>query len=382
MDLGFSKDQKMIQTSVREFLEMECPSDKVRELEEDEKGYDPEMWQTMAELGWMGIILPEEYNGTEGDFIDLTIVIEEMGRKLLPSPFFSTIALCCLPLLEYGNGEQKERFLPSIAAGEEIWTLALTESSATYRASEIRLNATLEGEEYLLSGTKLFVPYAHVADYLLVVAKDQDGFTVFIVDTKTHGIKAELIPTTAHDKQCEVTFDGVRVPTRNILGEAGRGWNIVDFIFQRGTVLKCAEMVGGAQAALEITNDYAKKRIQFDRPIGSFQAVQHRLAEMYIDVEGLRYLIYEAAWGISSGSPSDLLISMAKAKANEVYQRTCIESIKVHGAIGFTREQDIGLYHLRTKASQFALGDSNFHRERIATELERYQPPALWSSDT
>lgn len=144
MDLSFSKDQKMIRTSVREFLEMECPSDKVRELEEDEKGYDPEMWQMMAELGWMGIILPEEYNGTEGDFIDLMIVIEEMGRKLLPSPFFSTIALCSLPLLEYGNREQKESFLPRIAAGEQIWTLALTESSATYRASDIKLNATLK----------------------------------------------------------------------------------------------------------------------------------------------------------------------------------------------------------------------------------------------
>ncbi len=377
MDLGFSKDQKMIRTSVREFLEMECPSDKVRELEEDEKGYDPGMWQMMAELGWMGIILPEEYNGTEGDFIDLMIVIEEMGRKLLPSPFFSTIALCSLPLMEYGNSEQKERFLPGIAAGEQIWTLALTESSATYRPSDIKLNATLEGEEYLLSGTKVFVPYAHVADYLLVITKDEDGFTMFIVDTKTQGMKTEVIPTTAHDKQCEVTFDDVKVPARNILGEAGRGWDIVSFILQRGTVLKCAEMVGGAQAALEITNDYAKKRIQFDRPIGSFQAVQHKLAEMFIDVEGLRYLIYEAACGISNRSPSDLLISIAKAKANEVYQRTCIESIKVHGAIGFTREQDIGLYHLRTKAWEFALGDSNFHRDRIAAELEHYQAPTL-----
>jgi alkylation response protein AidB-like acyl-CoA dehydrogenase len=367
----------MIQTSVREFLEKECPSDKVRELEEDEKGYDPEMWRMMAELGWMGIILPEEYEGTEGDLIDLAIVIEEMGRKLLPSPFFPTVALCSLPLLEYGNSEQKERFLPRIADGGEIWTLALTESSANHSASDITLTATLEGEDYLLSGTKVFVPYAHEADYLLVVAKDAFGFTLFIVDPKTRGIEVELIPTTVHDKQCAVTFDHVRVPERNILGEAGIGWDIVEFILQRGTILKCAEMVGGAQAALEITNDYAKKRTQFDRPIGSFQAIQHKLAEMFIDVEGLRYLIYEAAWGISSGSPSDLLISMAKAKANEVYQRTCIEGIKVHGAIGFTREQDIGLYHLRTKAWEFALGDSSFHRERIAIELEHYQLPTV-----
>lgn len=377
MDLDFSKDQKMIQASVREFLEKECPSDKVRELEEDDNGYDPEMWRKMAELGWMGIMFPEEYEGTEGDFIDLAIVIEEIGKKLLPSPFFPTVALCSLPLLEYGNDEQKKSFLPRIADGEEIWTLALTESSATHSASDITLAAMSEGEDYLLSGTKVFVPYAHVAHHLLVIARDGDGFTVFIVDTKTRGIEVELIPTTAHDKQCAVTFDHVRVPQGNILGEAGRGWEVVEFILRRGTLLKCAEMVGGAQAAFEITNEYAKKRMQFDRPISSFQAIQHKLADMFIEVQGLRYLFYEAAWRTSSGLPSDMLISMAKAKAIEVCQRTCIEGIKVHGAIGFTREQDIGLYHLRNKAWEFALGDSSFHRERIAAELEHYQPPTL-----
>ena len=375
MDFSLSKDQKMIQDSVKDFLDKECPPDRVRELEEDERGYDPEMWQKMAELGWTGIMFPEEYNGTEGDFIDLMIVIEEMGRRLLPSPFFSTIALCSLPILEYGDSEQKEKFLPDMADGKKIWTLALTESSAPYNPLEINLHAILQGDKYLLSGTKLFVPYAHIADYLLTVARTDDGITLFIVNTSTPGIAIELIPTTAHDKECEVRFDNVQVPEKNILGAAGKGWDTVDFISRMGALLKGAEMAGGAQAALDITIDYAKKRIQFGRPIGSFQAIQHKLADISTDIEGLRYLVYEAAWSVSAGSVSDLLISMAKAKANEVYQRTCIECIRVHGAIGFTREQDIGLYHIRTKASEFAFGDSHFHRERIAAGLEEYQAP-------
>jgi len=381
MDFGFSEDQKMIQASIRDFLDKECPSDKVRELEATEKGYDPEIWRKMADLGYLGIHLPEEYQGTGGDFLDLMILVEEMGRKLLPSPFLSTIALCSLPLLVYGNPEQKKRFLPDIASGKKIWTLAFTELSDLCKVSEIKLQGRSDKESFLLSGTKLFVPYAHVADHLLVVArtdgKDEEGITLFIMDGRNPGLRLEMIPTTAHDQQYEIHFDKARVPKTELLGKEGEGWGILNFILQRGTVLKCAEMLGGAQGALDITTDYAKKRAQFNRPIGSFQAIQHRLADLLIDVEGLRYLVYQAAWGINIGSPSPLLISMAKARANEVYERTCIEGIKTHGALGFTREQDIGLYHIRTKASEFTLGSSDFHKEKIAEELDRYHPPQL-----
>ncbi|RJP56801.1 MAG: acyl-CoA dehydrogenase [Deltaproteobacteria bacterium] len=375
MDFDFSEDQVMIIDSARKFLEKECPKDKVRELKEDEKGYDPELWSRMAEMGWMGLILPEEYEGTGMDFFDLTILMEEMGRNILPAPFFDTVALCSLPILEYGTSEQKKRFLPKIACGEEIWTLALTEPSAGYEPSGVELRATSLQEDYVLEGTKLFVPYANVADRLLVVARtSQEGITVLIVDAGSQGIKTEVIPTTAHDKQCEVVFDKVRVPKDNVLGEVDKGWEIVEFLLQRVSVLKCAEMLGGAQFVLEMANSYAKERVQFDKPIGSFQAIQHKLAEVFINVEGLRRLVYEAAWNISTGSPSRLLTSMVKAKANEVYQQTCIQGVKVHGAIGFTEELDLSLYFLRTKASEFMLGDTGFHRERIAVELEDYQP--------
>lgn len=387
MDYSFSEDQNMIRETVNKFLENECPKERIRELMSDEKGYDPAMWRKMAELGWMGLVIPEEYDGTGMGYLDLMILIEEMGRNILPAPYFSTVALCSLPVIEFGTEEQKQKILPGIASGEEIWTLALTESSGTHDAAEIELSAVMEKDEYVLNGTKIYVPYAHVADNLLVVARTskgdnpEDGITVFIVETKNPGIKIDIIPTAAHDMRCEVVFDNVRLPKGDILGKTDKGWDVVEYILQYAAVLKSAEMSGGAQAALEISNQYAKERVQFDKPIGSFQAVQHKLADMLAEVEGLKYLVYEAAWKIDIGSPSKMLISMAKTKANKVYQRVCLDSISIHGAIGFTEEMDITLYHLRIKALEFDLGGSDFHRERIARELENYQPEFLTLRD-
>lgn len=387
MDFSYSEEQEIFRKSVREFLKKECPKDKVRSLEEDEKGYDPEMWRKMAELGWTGVILPEEYGGVGGEFMDLALLMEEIGKNILPSPLLPTI-LCSLPILEYGTKKQKEEFLPKIASGEEIWTLALTEAPlATYEASGIRLNARLEGDNYILKGTKIFVPYAHVANYLLVAARTSEekdpekGITMFIVDAKNPNIKVEVIPTAARDKQCEVKFEEVKIPKDNVLGEVGKGWEIIEFILQRGAVLKCAEMLGAAEAVLEIANNYAKERVQFDRPIGSFQAIQHKLADMLCEVDGLKYLVYKAAWEISVGSPSKLSISTAKIKANEVYQQICISGIRIHGAIGFTMEHDIGLYFRRVKASEYAFGDSSLHKEIVADELEKYKPPNPWKEE-
>lgn len=383
MDFSLTSDQMLIKQSARRFLEDKCPKARVRELREDERGYDPEMWREMVDLGWMGLLLPEEYGGMGQNISDLAVVMEEIGRSLLPSPLFPTVALCSLPLLAHGTSRQKEAFLPGIASGEAIWSLALTESTGKLDASEIRLQATLEGEDYVLEGTKLFVPYGHVADYFLAVARTSDGkdsgegLTCFIVEARCPGIEIRIIPTPACDKQCEVRFNRIRIPQNSILGEKELGWDVVETILQKATILKCAEMLGAAQAVLEMTTEYAKNRIQFDKPIGSFQAVQHNLVSLMTEIEGLRYLVYQAAWQESEGKPSALLVSMTKKRANAVYQRTCIDGIKLHGAIGFTEELDLGLYHLNTRASLFTLGDSDFHRERIAQELARIEPPVL-----
>jgi acyl-CoA dehydrogenase len=375
MDFSFTEEQDMLRSSARDFLANECPKAKIRELAEDEIGYDPQMWHSMAELGWMGLIFPEEYGGMGASFMDLAILMEEMGRNILPGPFFSTIALCALPLLEHGSSEQKTKFLSKIAKGKAIWTFALAESSGSYKASEVKLRAVLEGTNYVLQGHKLFVTDAHVADYILVVGRtidgkrSEDGITLFIVDAKEPNVKMAAIPTIGGDRQFKVSFDRVSVPKDNILGEIGNGWDIVDFILQRAAVLKCAEMSGACQAVLDMTSSYAKERVQFDRAIGSFQAIQHKLADMLIDVEAVQYLLYQAAWGISVGLPSPWQISAAKTKANKAYQRICIEAIAAHGAIGYTMDHDIGLYYRRVKAAQFAAGDTDLHRGLIAIEL-------------
>lgn len=375
MDFGFTEEQDMLRTLARDFLANECTKAKVREMDKDDKGYDPRLWRRMAELGWMGLVFPEEYGGMNAGFMELVVLMEEMGRNIVPGPFFSTIALCAPPLLQYGSTDQKARFLPQIARGEAIWAFALAEVSGRYKASEIRLRAVLEEADHVLRGCKLFVSDAHVADHILVAARTgegerpEDGITLFVVDASERNVRLERMPTMGGDRQFKVSFNGVTVSTDNILGETGGGWDIADFILQRAAVLKCAEMSGACQAVLDMTASYAKERIQFDRPIGSFQAIQHKLADMLIDADAVQYLLYQAAWGISVGSPSSWQISAAKAKANEAYQRICIEAITAHGAIGFTMDHDVGLYYRRVRAAEFTAGDTELHREVLATGL-------------
>jgi len=383
MDFALAKDQEMIRKSAREFFEKECPKEKVRELKEDPKGYDKNIWKKMIQLGFLGLVIPEEYGGTEGEFIDLMILMEEIGRNIVPAPFFSTVALCGMPILEFGTDKQKKAFLPKIAEKGDIWSFAQTEEEASYEPTEIKLKAELKGSEYFLSGTKLFAPYADVAKNILVVARtsgDEDsesGITLFIVDSKASGVEIEIMPTTARDVRCEIRFKNVAVPKENVLGEADNGWEIVEFIFQHAAILKAAEMSGGARAVLDIAINYAKERKQFDKPIGSFQAVQFKLVDMLTGVDELKYLVHEASWNINNGTPSKMLNSMAKAKANAVYHDVCYNGIFLHGAIGWTEEMDIGLYHLRTRALEFDGGGSDIHREKIARELEDYVPDFL-----
>jgi alkylation response protein AidB-like acyl-CoA dehydrogenase len=374
VDFSFSEEQDMLRVSARDFLVRECPKSKVRELYEDEKGYDPQLWRNMAELGWMGLALPEEYGGTGAGFMDLAILMEEMGRNILPGPFFSTI-VCALLLLEYGSREQKSEFIPQISGGDVIWTFALAGPSGRYGASEVRLRAEFRGTDHILQGRKLFVADAHIADHILVAGRTgqengpEEGITVFIVDARNPNIKKEAIPTMSGDRQFSVSFDGVVVPKDNVLGKVGGGWDIVHFALQRAAVLKCAEMSGACQAVSDITNSYAKERVQFERPIGSFQAIQHKLVDMAIEVEAVQYLLYQAAWGIDTGSPSARQVSAAKAKANRAYQWICVDAIAVHGAIGYTMDDDIGLYYRRVKAAEYAAGDTDLHREVLAAGL-------------
>ena len=375
MDLGLSEEQEMLKTSARDFLQKECPKKLVRQLDESETGYSPELWRKMAELGWMGLVFPEKYGGSGGSFLDLIVLLEEMGYNIVPGPFFSTVVLGGLTILAAGNEEQRSEFLPRIARGDIILTLALTEPNARYDAAAITTRATASNGNYVINGTKLFVPDANVADYILCVTRTkeaqnpEDGITVFLVDAKTPGIKCTLLKTLARDKQCEIVFDNVSLPQKNVLGKPDHGWTIIKDTLQKATVAKCAEMVGGAQAALEMAVQYAKERVQFNRPIGSFQAIQHYCANMVTDVDGARFITYKAAWKVSEGLPAAMDVAIAKAWTGEACSRVTLLAHQIFGAIGFTMDHDIHLYYRRAKAGEIMFGDSDTQRAIVAQEL-------------
>jgi len=376
MDLGLSEQQEMLRTMARDFLSTECPKQLVRDMEEDEKGYPPELWRKMAQLGWQGLPFPEEYEGGDGTFLDLAVLLEEMGRACLPGPFFSTVVLGGLTILNAGNDEQKQKLLSSMARGQTIMTLALTEPSAKYDATGIALEAIPNKEQYVISGTKLFVSNAHVADWIICVTrtskkeKPEEGITLFLIEGQGQGVTSTALPSLAHDKQCEIVFDNLKVTKENILGEADQGWTEVSQVLQQAAVAKSIEMVGGVQQVLEMTVNYAKERVQFDRPIGSFQAIQHHCANMAVDVDTARYLAYQAAWKLSEGLPCAMEAAMAKAWVSEASRRIASLGHQVHGAIGFTWDHDMQLYSRRAKAAESAFGDADFHREILARELE------------
>jgi alkylation response protein AidB-like acyl-CoA dehydrogenase len=376
MDLGLSEPQEMLRKMARDFLATECPKSLVRQMEEDEKGYPVQLWQNMAELGWMGLPFPEEYGGGGGSFLDLAVLLEEMGRACLPGPFFSTVVLGGLIVSDIGTEEQKQELLPRIAEGKLVMTLALTEPDGGYEAADIAVQAAAEKDQYVISGTKLFVPDAHVADRIICVARTgrvgqpQQGITLFLVNRESQGVACELLPSLAKDKQCQVVFDRVAVPAKDMLGKAGQGWGEVSKALQRAAAAKSIEMVGGAQQVLEMTVDYAKERVQFDRPIGSFQAVQHHCANMAIYVDSARYLAYQAVWKLSEALPCDMEVAAAKAWASDAYRRVCALGHQVHGAIGFTLDHDMQLYSRRAKTAEVVFGDADFHREAIARMLE------------
>jgi alkylation response protein AidB-like acyl-CoA dehydrogenase len=375
MDISLSEEQELLQGSAHDFLQKECPIRLVRAMEEDEIGYDPNLWKQMGGLGWLGLVLPEEYGGSGGTMMDLVVLLEEFGRALVPGPFVPTVVQVGLPILWAGSDEQKRAYLPKLAQGELIGTMAWHEPSATSQPSGIDTTATPQGEDYVLTGTKLCVPFAHIADSLLIVARTStgatpaDGITLFLVDAKSAGIAITELGTIADDHQCEVVLNDVRVPRRRVLGEPGKGWAIVDQVLQYGAVAKCAEMVGIAQQAFEISLNYAKTRVQFGRPIGSFQAIKHKLANMVIDVDGSRYITYRAAWLLSEGLPAGHDIGVAKAWTNEACRRVVKEGQQVHGGIGYTKEYDLQLYTRRAKAAEIAFDDSDTHREAVATSL-------------
>jgi alkylation response protein AidB-like acyl-CoA dehydrogenase len=372
MDFGFSEEQEMLRDSARQFLESECPMTYVRSMMDDDKGYSEEQWKKMAELGWTGLIFPEKYGGAGLSMVDLVVVLEEMGRVVMPGPFFPTIVLGGLAIDLGGSAAQKRKYLTAIAAGTMKTTLALLEDSGRSDAAGITLAVQKDGSAYRLNGTKLFVHDAQNADVIVVAArtsgKGEKGITLFLVDTAQQGITTTLLRTMDQTRKlCEVRFEDVLAPKSAVLGGVGKGWPLLQRLIDRAKVALCAEMCGGAQKALDMSVDYAKVREQFGRPIGSFQAIQHKCANMMIQVESAKSATYYAAWAVANDvDEAHLAACMAKAYCSDAYRMVSGEGIQIHGGIGFTWEHDMHLFFKRAKGSEVTFGDATWNRELVA----------------
>lgn len=375
MDFGFSDEQRMLKTSARDFFEKECPKSFVKEMMKDEQGFSRSLWGKMADLGWLGLVFEEKYNGGGGTFLDLTVLLEEMGRALLPGPFFATVVQAGLTIMEAGSEEQKKLYLSGISRGELLGTLALLEEDALCPIENIRTVAQKKGEDYIISGSKVLVPDAQIANFIICPAVTDDSksnikpISLFIVDSKSPGITMTPLNSISGDKLSEVRFNNVTVAKRHLLGKLGEGASYLDRSIPKMIVGKCAEIVGAAQQTLEMTIQYIKERKQFGRALGSFQVLQHYSADMVTDVEGCRHVTSQAAWMVSEGLSCRKEVAIAKAWCSEAFKRITSTAHQMHGGIGFTEEHNLHLYYKKAKAWELFLGDSDLHRETVAVEM-------------
>jgi alkylation response protein AidB-like acyl-CoA dehydrogenase len=373
MDITLSKAQENFVKEARRFLKKECTKDFIEEMYEDEKGYTDEIWSRLINLDWLAMCIPEKYEGMGMDLFDLVLVLEETGRALLPGPFFSTALWAAETIKAAGNEAQKETYLKKIASGELKGTVAIYEPESGSDPEYIQMKAVSSKDGYTLNGTKIMVPDAHVADFIICAArtgqgeKPEENVSLFIIDPKSQNVTVTLLPTMdLTRKYCAVEISDLSLGTENILGSVNNGAPLFSAL-QRIGVAIAAESLGGAQWAMEAAVDYAKIRIQFDQPIGAFQAIKHRCAQMYADVESARSLLYYAAWAQDheDGQQAAVAASAAKAFCTEVFKNVVCGAVQVMGGAGFIWENEVHFYLKRAKANEMISGDPDYHREKV-----------------
>jgi alkylation response protein AidB-like acyl-CoA dehydrogenase len=369
VNFAFSDEQEELRAIVRQFLDAKSPESAVRELMETESGYDPVVWAQMAEqLGLQSLIVPEAYGGQGYGYVELVVVLEEMGRALLCAPFFSTVALAANALLRSGDEAAKAEHLPGIASGETIATVAFSEPSGRWDEAGIEATAAPSGDGWAITGTKTFVLDGHVADLVLVAARTDAGVSLFAVAGDAPGLTRTALTTMDQTrKQARLELDGV---PGTLVGTDGGGWDILSSMLDLAAVALAAEQVGGAQRCLDMAVDYAKVRVQFGRPIGSFQAIKHKCADMLLEVESAKSAAYYGGWCASElNDELPAVASLAKAYCSEAYFHAAAENIQIHGGIGFTWEHPAHLYFKRAKSSELLFGDPTYHRELLAQRI-------------
>jgi len=374
MDYELEEEQRMLQQAARDFLRAECDKSVLRELEASDSGHSAPLWKQMAQLGWMGIAVPEEYGGAGWGVLGLGVLFEEIGRAAFDSPLFAT-SLASLLILEGGTDSQRAEILPKVTSGERIVTLALAEPEVSSDPRFVSAAARPEGAGYAISGTKLFVPYANVADQILVVARtqgapgDEAGISLLLVDREAPGLRLAPLETIAPDRQYQVDLDDVPVASERVLGAPNQGLAALRAVLAKASAIRCAEMVGGAEHEVEATAEYTRNRVQFDRPIGTFQAVQHRLADMFTDVQGARWTTYQALCRMNQGLPAGRELAIANAFTTEACVRVAFGAQQLHGGAGVDLDHDLHFYFRRAKALELLFGSSEIHLEALANEV-------------
>lgn len=374
MALVLTEDQELLAQTARDFVRTNSPVSRLRALRDgQDMGFSPDMWQEMAQLGWAGILIPEEYGGAGMGLADLAVVLEAVGRNLAPEPFLSTVLLGGQLLADAGSPEQKQAWLSGIATGEKILALAYQEARSRYDLNRVSTQAAAEGDAWRLSGEKIQVLDGQNADALIVSARtagednDPDGITLFLLAPDTPGVA--IIPQTRVDNRAAalVNLDGVKVGAESVVGTVGQGFQTLSHIVDLATVGLCAEMLGGMSQIFDDTLDYLKTREQFGVVIGSFQALKHRAAKVFMEIELCRSVVMAVANAADAGeSDLALLVSLAKARCSDAFILATNEGVQMHGGIGMTDEHDAGLYMKRARAAEMTFGDAAWHRDRWA----------------
>jgi alkylation response protein AidB-like acyl-CoA dehydrogenase len=369
VNFAFSEEQEELRRSVRRFLDDKSPIPEVRRLMETTDGYDPAVWGQMGtQLGLQGLAIPEEYGGSGFTYVELIVVLEEMGRSLLCAPYFATIALAANAILTSGDDAAKKELLPGVATGDTVATLAFTEDNGRWDEGGIATTATRAGDGWTLDGHKMFVLDGHVANLLVVAARTSAGLSLFAVEGTAPGLSRTPLATMDQTrKQARLELAGV--PGR-LIGTDGGASAGLSRTLDLAAVALAAEQVGGAQRCLDMSVEYAKERVQFGRPIGSFQAIKHKCADMLLEVESAKSAAYYAGWAAADSSDElPVVASLAKAYCSDAYFHAAAENIQIHGGIGFTWEHDAHLYFKRAKSSELLLGDPTYHRELLAQRI-------------
>ncbi|MEZ4334244.1 MAG: acyl-CoA dehydrogenase family protein [Myxococcota bacterium] len=369
MDLDLTEEQQMVIDMTRSMLAEYSTTAIVRDMEDDPKGYPDALWKQMGELGLSGLLIPEAYGGGGQTLLEAAFVYEEIGRAMAPTPHFVSCVMSANVLLEAGSDEQKKAWLPRIANGDAILTPAWLEPERGYGEAGIALEAKPDGEGFKLSGRKRLVAYASSAERLIVLARTSAGVDLFLVDPRAKGVTMKQLLSQGREAQYQVDFADVRVAAADRIGAAGSGWKTWNEAMHQGIILLASSAIGGAQRCLEETVEYAKQRVQFDKPLGAFQALAHYMADASTAIDGGRVLVHEAAWNHANGRSISRLAPMAKLFCCEAYRETTRVCAQIWGGVAFTIEYDQQMFFRRAKALQLSWWDTPYLEELVAKDV-------------